>query len=162
MTSPSDQFNRIASEDYDADQLQEKIKAQKQAQAASKIGNLPETNISERPYIAPNTLTEKWLADTIAEWLELEQVGINDDFFELGGDSIKALRIFSRVRDHFQVELPPSILFTVQFTVVEVAKLIDQYQLEAVDADDLAALMDELDQLSDEDVKAQLNSDEGK
>ncbi len=34
MTSQSDQFNQLASDDYDADALQEKIKAQKQAQAA--------------------------------------------------------------------------------------------------------------------------------
>lgn len=153
MTSQSDQFNRIASEDYDPDALQEKIKAQKQAQAAQ------ETNAVDGSYIAPRTPTEKWLADAIAQWLELDQVSIDADFFELGGDSIKALRILSRVRDHFQVELPQSILFSVQFTVIEMANLIDQYQLEAVDEDELAALMSELDGLSDEDAKAQLNGD---
>ncbi len=93
MTSQSDQFNRIASEDYDADAIQEKIKAQKQAQAAQ------ETTPVDGSYLAPRTPTEKWLADTITEWLELDQVSIDADFFELGGDSIKALRILSRVRD---------------------------------------------------------------
>jgi acyl carrier protein len=159
MTSQSDQFNRIASEDYDAEQIQEKIKAQKQAMAALETGNAPDAGASEQPYIAPRTPTEQWLADTIAEWLELERVSIDADFFELGGDSIKALRILSRARDKFQVELPQSVLFSVQFTVIEMANLIDQYQLEAVDADELAALMDELDGLSDEDAKAQLGDD---
>jgi acyl carrier protein len=160
MTSQSDQFNRIASEDYDAEQIQEKIKAQKQAQAASETSNSSGAGPSEKPYIAPRTPTEKWLADTIAEWLELDRVSIDDDFFELGGDSIRALRILSRTRDEFQVELPQSVLFSVQFTVIEMANLIDQYQLEAVDADELTALMDELGELSDEDAKAQLNDDE--
>jgi acyl carrier protein len=160
MTSPSDQFNRIASEDYDPEQIQEKIKAQKQAQAALESSSTLADGTLDRPYTAPRTSTEKWLAETIAEWLELERVGIEEDFFELGGDSIKALRILSRIRDEFQVELPPSTLFSVQFTVIEMAKLIDQYQLEAADTDELAALMDEIDALSDEDAKAQLNDEE--
>lgn len=159
MSSQSDQFNRIASEEYDAEQIQEKIKAQKQAQSAVETNN-SEAGISAKPYVAPRTPTEKWLANTVAEWLELEQVSIEDDFFELGGDSVKALRILSRVRDNFQVELPQSILFSVQFTVVEMANVIDQYQLDAIDADELTALMDELGELSDEDAKAQLNDDE--
>lgn len=159
MMSESDQFNRIASEDYDPEQIQEKIKAQKQAQAALESAAALDA-ASDRPYIAPRTPTEKWLAETIAEWLELERVSIDDDFFELGGDSIKALRILSRVRDTFQVELPQTVLFSVQFTVVEMANLIDQYQLEAVDEKELASLLDELDDLSDEDAKARLDDQE--
>jgi len=160
MTSQSDQFNRIASDEYDAEHIQEKIKAQKQAQIASESASAPDEGASEKVYIAPRTPTEKWLAETIAERLELERVSIDDDFFELGGDSIKALRILSRIRDQFQVELPQSILFSVQFTVVEIANLVDQYQLEAVDSDELAVLIDELDNLPDEDAQAQLNDDE--
>jgi acyl carrier protein len=151
MTSQSDQFNRIASEDYDAEQIQEKIKAQRQAQSQ------PEMDATGKPYIAPRTPTEQWLADTVAEWLEIDRVGVDDDFFELGGDSIKALRILSRARDKFQVEIPQSILFSVQFTVAEMAKIIEQYLLETTSDADLAAIMDELDGLSDDDAKAQLS-----
>ena len=156
MTSPSDQFNRIASDEYDAEQIQEKIKAQKQAQAAAQT---PE-NASGKPYLAPRTPTETWLAETMAEWLELERVSIDDDFFEMGGDSIKALRILSAIRDNFEVELPQSILFSVQFTVIEMAELIDQRQLDAINPDELNALINEIDDLSDEDVKAQLDGEE--
>ncbi len=152
MTSQSDLIKRIASEDYDAEQIQQKMEAQKRAQSASESGDS-----TEKPYVAPNTPTEKWLADTIAEWLELERVSIDDDFFDLGGDSIKALRILSRVRDTFQVELPQSILFSVQFTVVEMAKLIDQYQIDAASSEELTALIDELDEISDDDAMAKLN-----
>jgi len=151
--SESDQINRIASGSYDPDEIEEKIKAQKQAQAA--LG----TNGAETSFIAPRTPTEEWLAEIVAEWLGLERVSIDDDFFELGGDSIKALRILSRARDKFQVELPQSVLFSVQFTVAEMAKLIDQYQLEAASEEELAALIDELDGLSDEEAKAQLDDE---
>jgi acyl carrier protein len=146
-------MNRIAAGGYDPDEIEEKIKAQKQAQAAQEAGE------SEKPFVAPSTPTEEWLAEIVAEWLGLERVSIHDDFFELGGDSIKALRILSRARDKFQVELPQSVLFSVQFTVAEMAKLIDQYQLESVSEEELAELMDELDGLSDDDVKAQLDGE---
>jgi acyl carrier protein len=155
MTSQSDLIKRIASESDDAEKIQEKIEAQKRAQSVSE-----KDASSEKPYLAPRTPTEKWLAETVAEWLELERVSIDDDFFELGGDSIKALRILSRVRDEFQVELPQSVLFSVQFTVIEMAKLIDQYLLDAVSSEELSALMDELGEISDEDAKAQLNGNE--
>jgi|GEM_PF-1120204 len=163
MTSSSNQINQMASGDFDADELQEKIKAQKQPQAAQPQAAQPsaETGLSPsaKPYIAPRTPTEKWLTGTVAEWLGLERVGVDDDFFELGGDSIKALRILARVRDEFQVELPQSVLFSVQFTAAEMAKVIDQHQLESVSDEELAALMDELNELSDEDAKAQLDDE---
>src|SRR4051812_2015868 len=117
MASQSDQFNQMASDDFDPEAIQEKIKAQKQAASFAQAGT------TENTYLAPRTPTEKWLADTIAEWLELDKVSIDADFFEMGGDSIKALRILSRIRDQFQVELPQSTLFSVQFTVIEMASL---------------------------------------
>lgn len=160
MTSQSDMINRIASEEYDAEKIQEKMKAQKQAQPVVETSGSAAPAESERPYLAPRTPTEKWLADTIAEWLELERVSIEDDFFELGGDSIKALRILSRARDQFHIELPQSILFSVEFTVVEMAKLIDEYQIETASTEDLSALLDELGELSDDDAKAQLEDDQ--
>ena len=160
MTTPSDQFNRIALEDNNLEQIQEKIKARKQSPSDFETGDTSQADATERPYIAPRTPTEKWLADTVAEFLELERVSIEDDFFELGGDSIKALRILSRARDKFQVEVPHSILFSVQFTVFEMSKLIDRYQLQAVDTEELNALFEELGNLSDEDAQALLSDGE--
>ena len=160
MTPNSDLFNRIASEGYDPEEIQKQIKTQKQEQESAGTGDFSQPEGLSAPYVAPSTPTEEWLAETVEEWLELERVGINDDFFELGGDSIKALRILSRARDKFQVDVPQSILFSVQFTVAELAKIIDQYQIESASADELAALMDELGDLSDEEVQAQLHNDD--
>lgn len=160
MTSQSDLFNRIASEGYDPEQIQENIKSQKREENDAETSNPTEAEVIRGTYIAPRTPTEKWLADTVAEWLELERVSIDEDFFELGGDSIKALRILSRARDEFQVEVPQSVLFSVQFTVAEMAKIIDQYQIESASDDELAALLDELDDISDDDAKALLSGNE--
>lgn len=53
---------------------------------------------SGRPFAAPRTTEERVLAEIWAEQLHVEKVGRHDHFFELGGDSIKALMVTSRVR----------------------------------------------------------------
>jgi acyl carrier protein len=59
-----------------------------------------------RPMVAPRTTTEEVLVDIWRGVLGLEQVGIEDNFFESGGHSLKATQVLSRVREAFQVELP--------------------------------------------------------
>ncbi|HEX4383229.1 MAG TPA: amino acid adenylation domain-containing protein, partial [Myxococcales bacterium] len=61
----------------------------------SPAGTRPEL---EREYRAPRTLDEELLAGIWAEVLELEQVGIDDGFFELGGDSIVSLQVVSKAQ----------------------------------------------------------------
>jgi hypothetical protein len=48
-------------------------------------------------FVAPRTLVEKELAQVWAELLTLEQVGIHDNFFDLGGHSLMATRVVSRL-----------------------------------------------------------------
>jgi amino acid adenylation domain-containing protein len=52
-------------------------------------------------YAAPRTALEEYLAAIWAESLNVEQVGIHDNFFEMGGHSLSAIRVLARVaRDH--------------------------------------------------------------
>jgi hypothetical protein len=60
----------------------------------------------EKPYEAPRNATEEILAGIWADLLDLEQVGIHDEFFEIGGHSILASQLISSLRETFQVELP--------------------------------------------------------
>ena len=62
-------------------------------------------------FVAPRTPVEELLAGIWSEVLGLGQVGINDDFFDLGGHSLKATQVISRVRDVFSLELPIRCLF---------------------------------------------------
>ncbi|AOW98529.1 hypothetical protein BJP34_02890 [Moorena producens PAL-8-15-08-1] len=62
-------------------------------------------------YVAPQTQTQKVLAEIWAEVLGIEQVGIHDNFFDLGGHSLMATKVVSRLRNTVQVELPISRLF---------------------------------------------------
>jgi amino acid adenylation domain-containing protein len=60
---------------------------------------------------APRTAVEEKLAAMWTSILELERVGIHDNFFNLGGNSLLAFQLISRVRDEFNVELPLARVF---------------------------------------------------
>ena len=61
-------------------------------------------------YVAPRTAAEQVLADIWADVLHVERVGVNDDFFELGGDSIVSLQIIARAHQS-GLKLTPKQLF---------------------------------------------------
>ena len=65
----------------------------------------------ETAFAAPRSDAEKRLAAVYAEVLGLEEVGVHDDFTELGGDSLLAIQVASRVRRDFETELPLKDLF---------------------------------------------------
>jgi acyl carrier protein len=56
-------------------------------------------------YVAPRTPVEEVLASIWAEVLQLDRVGITDNFFDLGGHSLLAMRVVARVRNSLSVEL---------------------------------------------------------
>ena len=57
------------------------------------------------PFTPPDTPTQVVLAELWAEALGIDQVGIHDDFFELGGDSLQALKLLSRIEQRLQAPL---------------------------------------------------------
>ncbi|GAB4192302.1 MAG: hypothetical protein OHK0022_06380 [Roseiflexaceae bacterium] len=65
---------------------------------------------STAPFVAPSTLIERQLAEIWAAVLRVEQVGINDNFFHLGGDSILSIQIVARAR-RAGIQLAPRDLF---------------------------------------------------
>lgn len=138
-------LNRIATELYDVEEILEEIQAQERT-----------PRDLETPFVAPRTPTERTLADIWAELLDLDRVGVHDDFFDLGGHSLLATQVLSRVREAFQVELPLDVYFTGGYTVATLAEIIEQYQIEQAGAEEIATMLAELDELSDEEVKSLL------
>src|SRR5437016_9780809 len=64
-----------------------------------------------REVAPPLTETEQALAAIWAELLKVEHIGRKDHFFELGGDSLLAIRVVSRIRDAFDVDVQTRTLF---------------------------------------------------
>jgi phthiocerol/phenolphthiocerol synthesis type-I polyketide synthase E len=69
------------------------------------------------------------LAILFQEVLGVEMVGPDDDFFELGGDSLIATRLISRIQETFDVELPPATIFE-RATVAELGAEIQRAERE--------------------------------
>ncbi|MFN6571973.1 amino acid adenylation domain-containing protein [Dendronalium sp. ChiSLP03b] len=81
----------------------------------------------EQLYVAPRTLIEKQLAEIWTTILDLEQVGIHDSFFDLGGHSLLVTQLLAKVRKAFQVELPLRNFFDTP-TIANLAKTIEKKQ----------------------------------
>ena len=80
-----------------------------------------------REFLAPQTQAEKTLAAIWSEVLGIERIGVQDNFFALGGDSLRATLVISRVRQAFQIEFPLRSLFEMQ-TVKQLAMAITEIQ----------------------------------
>jgi thioesterase domain-containing protein/acyl carrier protein len=65
----------------------------------------------EADFVAPRTQVEQTLAGLWADALHLEQVGVYDNFFSRGGDSLQAAQLALCVQAAFRVELPPETVF---------------------------------------------------
>ncbi|MEV0683556.1 non-ribosomal peptide synthase/polyketide synthase [Nocardia sp. NPDC050378] len=72
---------------------------------------LPAPVFEAAVYRAPVTRAERVVADAFAEVLGLEQVGRDDDFFELGGNSLLATRVMARIGTDLGIRIPVRQLF---------------------------------------------------
>jgi SAM-dependent methyltransferase/acyl carrier protein len=78
-------------------------------------------------FVAPRPGIEQSLAGIWSDLLGLSQVGIHDNFFDLGGHSLLTTQLISRVRDLFKVELPLRQVFQ-QPTIAALAIVIEHEQ----------------------------------
>ena len=74
-------------------------------------------------FVGPRTDLERDLCEMWTLLLGVNDIGVHDDFFELGGQSLVAVRLFSRIRKHYRVDLPLSTLFEAP-TVAQCAAII--------------------------------------
>jgi amino acid adenylation domain-containing protein len=98
----------------------------------------------EAQFAAPATATEQAVAEIWREVLGLERVGATDDFFDLGGHSLKATRILTRVGARLGVDLPVGVIFD-HPTVRGIAALVDERRATPPEPDgDLVAWLEDL------------------
>jgi len=107
----------------------------------------------------PRTPLEQDLAKLWAGLLNVPAVGIRDNFFELGGHSLLAVQLLSRVRQIYGIELSLEVVYSGDFTVAELAKAIELKEIEQAGGD-YQELLQELEGLSDEEVRALLAAEQ--
>ncbi len=95
-------------------------------------------------YAAPRTPMEGQLTTILSELLSIGRVGVYDSFFELGGFSMLATRLVTRVREAFGIELAVRNVFESP-TVDELARLIVRAQGELSGTDEFEALLAEVE-----------------
>lgn len=78
-------------------------------------------------FCAPRTAVEKMLAEVWADIFGLAQMSVYDNFFEIGGHSLAAIQVVSRIRDLFQIEVSLAHLFQAP-TLEDMAHLVEQRQ----------------------------------
>ncbi|MEM7203279.1 MAG: phosphopantetheine-binding protein [Planctomycetota bacterium] len=95
------------------------------------------------------------------EVLGVDAVGVNDDFFQLGGHSLLVTQLVFRLRDALQIELPLRAVFEAS-TLSKLADAIREDPERRTRADKAAALLVQVADLSDEEVERMLGAgDEG-
>ena len=82
-------------------------------------------SIGDHIYVAPRTEVERGLVVVLAELLGMEKVGVNDNFFFLGGHSLLGTQLIARVRNIFGVELSLRTVFDSP-TVAELSDEIER------------------------------------
>ncbi|MDJ0839478.1 MAG: beta-ketoacyl synthase N-terminal-like domain-containing protein [Acidobacteriota bacterium] len=117
----------------------------------------------ERPdlsteYKEPTTETEKFLVEQWEYFFGVDQIGIDDNFFELGGHSLLAVQMLSKVTEHMGVEVPVQELFE-RPSIAELGVYLDEQLRGGVEDDEMAALLAEIEGLSEDEALSLLEEE---
>ncbi|MBU7586542.1 MAG: acyltransferase domain-containing protein [Nostoc sp. TH1S01] len=83
-------------------------------------------------YAPPTNELEQKLVEVYQEFLGIEQIGIHDSFFALGGDSLTGTVLISQLRTIFQIDLPVRLLFEAP-TIAEFVLVIEEILIEELE-----------------------------
>jgi acyl carrier protein len=127
--------------------------ARPQPVAAEPEAAVPSRGHLKSSYAAPRNAMESALVEIWQQGLGFAPIGVHDDFFQLGGHSVLAIQMISRIRETFELDLPLDLLFEAN-TVASLADLLVRRLTDQVDGSDLATALAELEELSPEEARA--------
>ncbi|MEV4846647.1 amino acid adenylation domain-containing protein [Micromonospora matsumotoense] len=103
----------------------------------------PPESVAGDGYVPPRTDAETLVAEVYADILQVEKVGALDDFFTLGGNSLRGMRAMARIRAEVDVDLPMRALFGSP-VVADLAAQIEAHiaaELDGLSETEVAALL---------------------
>lgn len=117
---------------------------------------------SETPFVAPRTPLEREIAEMWKNLLGIEEIGVEDNFFTLGGHSLLLIQFASRLNINLGIEVPLRILFDAP-TIASITTVITHLQIKYLEeSQDFIAdeLLMEIENMSPEEVSRLLTIEE--
>ncbi len=143
-------YEGMARELRTAEAILERVNERKRTQAAPR-----------KPGLAPRTDLEREICAMWAELFGLPSVGVHDNFFDLGGHSLMAVQLLSRVRERYGADLSLGIVYAGEFNVAELARAIELKEMERAGGASYEELLKEIESLSDDEVRELLAQEDG-
>lgn len=109
----------------------------------------------EERYVAPRDDIEVALVELWQEVLGVNPIGVRDDFFDLGGHSLKATQVLAKVRGIFRTQLPLSVVFDAT-TVEALARALVQHETKPGQTAKIARVLRRVKNISAADLKHEL------
>ncbi len=106
-------------------------------------------------YVAPRTAVEAVLAGIWREVLAVDRVGVHDNFLDLGGHSMLAMRCVSGIRQVFRIELPLRVLFE-SANLAELAQALTAYEDRPGGLEKIARVLQRVKSVSREELQNEL------
>lgn len=90
-------------------------------------------DLMKPPYVPPSEPVQQALVSIFAEVLQIKKVGIHDNFFSLGGDSLSATRVVARIQANLKIALPLTTILRFP-TIAELALTVEDLLLSELEA----------------------------
>jgi acyl carrier protein len=105
-----------------------------------------------KEFIPPKTWIEAELAKLWQEVLKFDKVSTDDNFLDLGGNSLLIIQLMAKIADVFYISLTFKEILSTKLTIAEQAGIIENALIGQTNAETLDELMKEVDNMSDEEV----------
>lgn len=92
--------------------------------SALKASDRTQLDVTDRPFVAPRTTSERTINELWKTAMKRDTVSIHDDFFESGGNSLVAVRLVNALNREFDTSLPLQVVFDAP-TVEKLARRVD-------------------------------------
>ena len=76
-------------------------------------------------YVAPQTEFEMLIKDMWTEVMQIDKIGIHDNFIDIGGDSLSGIRVVTRINEAMDLDLPVNIVFQ-KTTIAQLANYVEE------------------------------------